>query len=138
MAIVVGSFSCRICVDLTSQHCCFFMTTVIIMLERFLQDGVGDTTYSFAFDGSRIQKWNMKMHSKYGEVCLHSFSSFFISHRIFLCIPTVRHLAKQCSKLGIHYTVKCSLSVCQSARQSVSPVNESDAYIYVVAMCCFH
>lgn len=31
------------------------------------EDGVGDTTYSFAFDGSRIQKWNMKMHSKYGE-----------------------------------------------------------------------
>lgn len=44
------------------------MATNLLTLFVIFKDGAGDTQCSFAFDGSRVQKWNMKMHSKYGEV----------------------------------------------------------------------
>jgi len=35
-----------------------------------IQDGVGDTADSYAYDGSRVCKWNDKVHRKYGEVSI--------------------------------------------------------------------
>lgn len=32
-----------------------------------MQEGVGDTSDSYAYDGSRLRKWNMRTY-KYGEV----------------------------------------------------------------------
>ena len=34
----------------------------------YLQEGVGDTADSYAYDGHRVRKWNLSA-SAYGEVC---------------------------------------------------------------------
>ena len=35
---------------------------------NILQEGVGDTEHSYAYDGHRVRKWNLSA-SAYGEVC---------------------------------------------------------------------
>jgi len=48
----------------------FFVSEVLELAYLPMQDGVGDTSDSYAYDGSRVCKWNDKMHRKYGEVCV--------------------------------------------------------------------
>jgi hypothetical protein len=44
------------------------MLLIIDKFEHFwLQEGVGDTTDSYAYDGHRVRKWNLSA-SPYGEV----------------------------------------------------------------------
>lgn len=43
------------------------MDNKVILISHFYQEGVGDTPDSYAYDGTRLRKWNVKTF-KYGEV----------------------------------------------------------------------
>ncbi len=49
--------------------CLIFIIDIIYIFEMFvfLQEGVGDTADSYAYDGHRVRKWNVAT-GKYGEV----------------------------------------------------------------------
>lgn len=49
-----------------------------------LQEGVGDTPYSFAYDGNRVKKWNVKTE-KYGEVSYTPHRFYYSSAVDFMC-----------------------------------------------------
>ena len=43
----------------------------------YIQEGVGDTNDSFAYDGHRVRKWNVST-AKYGEVQFEYFTCLFV------------------------------------------------------------
>ena len=46
-----------------------FLLSTLTKILCYLQEGVGDTSDSYAYDGHRVRKWNMST-GKYGEVIL--------------------------------------------------------------------
>ena len=56
----------------------------------FIQEGVGDTPDSYAYDGSRLRKWNVRTY-KYGEVSFWSVCGcgcvcVFMRARVCVCV----------------------------------------------------
>ena len=51
----------------------YMLLKVLWFVYLPMQDGVGDTVDSYAYDGSRVCKWNDKVHRKYGEVSVTEF-----------------------------------------------------------------
>ena len=48
-----------------------------VMSLFYIQEGVGDTNDSFAYDGHRVRKWNVST-AKYGEVQFEYFTCLFV------------------------------------------------------------
>lgn len=46
---------------------CHYYYMLNMFVLDFIQEGVGDTPDSYAYDGSRLRKWNVRTY-KYGEV----------------------------------------------------------------------
>ena len=56
----------------TNLHSLFLVFSVFLYDNTFsfIQEGVGDTPDSYAYDGHRVRKWNVAT-GKYGEVSIN-------------------------------------------------------------------